>query len=137
MKLEKYRIEYENGIVQEKYLIPKECDYFTEKSPLGEGIKSGKLVLPETQGGTTKVKITKIKSDVKVINSETDNYWWCDRCERDNSGSEMCPCPRGSFCPPRQPACQTTGTQTRWSPRRRRTRHSTSAAPPWAMWQSC
>mgnify|MGYP003657171248 CR=1 FL=1 len=96
MKLEKYRIEYENGIVQEKYLIPKECDYFTEKSPLGEGIKSGKLVLPETQGGTTKVKITKIKSDVKVINSETDNYWWCDRCERDNSGSEMCPCPRGS-----------------------------------------
>jgi hypothetical protein len=60
MKIEKYRIEYENGVVQEKYLIPKNIEYFTEKSPLGEAIKTGILELPVHQGGKSSVKITKI-----------------------------------------------------------------------------
>ena len=58
--LDKYLITYENGITQEKYLIPKSIEYFTEKSPLGEAINTGILVLPETQGGKSKVTITKL-----------------------------------------------------------------------------
>lgn len=30
---------------------------------------------------------------VKVIE---DEYWYCERCEIDNLGERMCPCPRGS-----------------------------------------
>jgi len=60
IKLEKYKIEYSNGVIQEKFLIPKDIEFFTEKSPLGEALKTGKLVLPESQGGTHKVKIIKL-----------------------------------------------------------------------------
>jgi hypothetical protein len=60
MKIEKYEIKYANGIIQEKYMIPSGIEFFTEKSPLGEAIKTGKLVLPITQGGTTDVTVTKI-----------------------------------------------------------------------------
>jgi hypothetical protein len=62
MKIEKYEIKFANGIVQEKYMIPNGVEFFTEKSPLGEAVKTGKLVLPITQGGTTDVTVTKINS---------------------------------------------------------------------------
>lgn len=58
--ISKYRIEYENGIVQEKFMIPKEIQFFTENSPLGEAIKTGKMILPEHQGGIKTVKVTKL-----------------------------------------------------------------------------
>lgn len=60
MNLDKYKIEYANGIVQEKFFVPKGTEFFTEESPLGGAMKSGKLVLPEQQGGIHKIKMTKI-----------------------------------------------------------------------------
>jgi hypothetical protein len=61
MIIEKYKIEYENGTVQEKWLVQKEFDqFFKVGSPLHEAIETGILKLPETQGGEHKVKITKI-----------------------------------------------------------------------------
>jgi hypothetical protein len=61
MIIEKYKIEYENGTVQEKYLIDKEfSSCFYKDSPLHKAIETGILKLPEAQGGEHKVKITKI-----------------------------------------------------------------------------
>lgn len=68
MKLVKHKIEFENGVVQERYLIPSNIEYFTEKSPLGMAIKSGVMELPSNQGGKLKVKITPIKNE--KINEE-------------------------------------------------------------------
>jgi len=67
MNLDKYKIEYANGITQESFLVPKGVDFFTEESPLGKAMKSGKLVLPEQQGGTHKVKITKIENRIGLV----------------------------------------------------------------------
>lgn len=61
--LKKYKIEYENGVIQEKYLIPSNIEFFTENSPLGLAMKSGICKLPESQGGDHKVKITFIKDE--------------------------------------------------------------------------
>lgn len=35
-------------------------EWFTDKSPLGLGITTGLLVLPKTQGGTTKISVSKV-----------------------------------------------------------------------------
>lgn len=63
MILEKYRIEYENGVIQEKYLVPgnsNDIQLFFKDSPLYNAIETGILKLPKEQGGDHKVKITKI-----------------------------------------------------------------------------
>lgn len=65
MKLKKYRIEFEGGVIQEKYLVPSNVEYFTEKSPLGIAIKTGIMELPPHQGGKHKVNITCIDDDGK------------------------------------------------------------------------
>lgn len=78
MKLQKYRIEYSNGMIQEKYLIPNGVDFFLEKSPMGEAMKTGKLILPEQQGGTHEVKITLLSEQGKQEEGEIEHY--CHIC---------------------------------------------------------
>lgn len=50
-----------NQIAKEiKQLLPK-CEWFTSESPICKAIHNGGfLILPEHQGGTTKIKIEKI-----------------------------------------------------------------------------
>lgn len=61
MKLKKYKIKYQDGREEIRVLIPDDVLYFTEKSPMGEAIKTGKLVLPLHQGGTHNVVITEVE----------------------------------------------------------------------------
>ncbi len=38
-----------------------------------------------------------MKNKIGQAKSYEEEYWWCDRCEIDDTGDRMCPCPRG-YC---------------------------------------
>ena len=38
-----------------------------------------------------------MKNKIGEAKSYEEEYWWCDRCEIDDTGDRMCPCPRG-YC---------------------------------------
>lgn len=36
-----------------------------------------------------------MKNKIGEVKISEKDYWWCDKCEIDDTGSRMCPCPRG------------------------------------------